>query len=209
MAAAQALDNLLRDPRLWRGPSVNAAHLATETTGYAALDAALPGGGWPKNGITELLHAFDGLGELTLLLPTLARLTQTGRIVVLVGAPYLPYPAALLAQDIDLRQLYFITALKKESLWTTEQCLRSGACAVVIGWQMAAEERAIRRLQVAAEHGQTLGFVFRPAAAAANPSPATVRIRIDAVEDETHLEILKCRGGRAPARKIRFRCTHP
>lgn len=209
MRSPLALTELLHDPRLWRGQPTTAAHLITEPTGYAVLDKLLPGGGWPKAGLTELLHEFDGIGELSLLLPTLARLTQTKRIVVLVDAPYVLYPATLAAHNIDLRHVHFIAAIKRDASWAMEQCLRSGACAAVIGWQMLADERNIRRLQVAAEHGQTLGFVFRAATAASNPSAAPLRIRVEVYEGETRLEILKCRGGRAPGRKIPLRCANP
>jgi len=57
-----------------------------------ALDAALPSGGWPESALTEFLLPADGIGELRLLLPTLARLTQAARDIVLIAPPYLPYP---------------------------------------------------------------------------------------------------------------------
>ena len=62
--------------------------------------------------------------------------------------------------------------------------------------------RALRRLQVAAETGQALGFAFRPMKAAVNPSPAALRIAIDA--SPRQLRVLKCRGGIPPARAIPF-----
>ena len=59
--------------------------------------------------------------------------------------------------------------------------------------------RALPRLQVAAETGQTLGFAYRPASAAHNPSPAALRLLL---EGPAQVRVLKCRGGLAPARAI-------
>ena len=79
VAAAQSFDDprlarLLEHPALWRGCS--AARSSTVPTGFAALDAALPGGGWPQVGLVEILISRLGVGELYLILPALASLTQ-------------------------------------------------------------------------------------------------------------------------------------
>ncbi len=81
-----ALSALLDARRIWKGQSAVPAG-ASLPTGHARLDALLPGGGWPEHALNEILHARDGVGELQLLMPTLARLTQAQRRVVLVGAP--------------------------------------------------------------------------------------------------------------------------
>lgn len=81
-----ALSALLDARRIWKGQSAVPAG-ASLPTGHARLDALLPGGGWPEHALSEILHARDGVGELQLLMPTLARLTQAQRRVVLVGAP--------------------------------------------------------------------------------------------------------------------------
>src|SRR5438034_15002 len=68
------LDELLAHPSLWRGRS--RAAIATISTGYPALDAGLPGGGWPRHGLVEILTPRVGVGELYLLLPALAALSR-------------------------------------------------------------------------------------------------------------------------------------
>ena len=85
------------------------------------------------------------------------------------------------------------------ALWAAEQCQRSGSCGAVLCWPRQASDRALRRLQVAAETGQTLGFAYRPASAAHNPSPAALRLLL---EGPAQVRVLKCRGGLAPARVI-------
>src|SRR5262245_23793614 len=68
------LESLLQHPAIWRGRS--AARTDVFPSGFAALDAFLPGGGWPRTGLIELLVSTLGTGELYVLLPLLARLTQ-------------------------------------------------------------------------------------------------------------------------------------
>ena len=153
-------------------------------------------------GLTELLLPADGVGELRLLWPTLARLSQADGMIALIAPPYLPYAPAWANAGIRLQRLQVIHADPRNALWATEQCLRSAACSAVLCWPRQVDDRALRRLQVAAETGQCLGFAMRPITAAMNPSPAALRIAIDA--DPAQLRVLKCRGGNPPARAIPF-----
>ncbi|MCW4455389.1 translesion DNA synthesis-associated protein ImuA [Flavobacterium sp. MXW15] len=202
MGAVVALDTLLHERRVWRGrPAPLPA--SGQPSGHALLDAVLPSGGWPEAALTEVLQPADGVGELRLLWPSLARLSQAGERVVLVAPPYIPYAPAWQAAGIDLRQLQVVQAPQlRDALWASEQCLRSGSCGAVLCWPQLADDRALRRLQVAAESGQTLGFACRPLQAARNPSPAALRIAIDV--RPAQLRVLKCRGGMAPTRPIPF-----
>lgn len=199
MAAVVSLGSLLQDRRLWRGKPTSLPASA-EPSGHALLDAALPTGGWPEASLIELLLPADGVGELQLLLPTLARLTRAGRDIALIAPPYLPFPIAWTAAGVDFRQVQIIEADSKHALWASEQCLRSGCLAAVLCWPQNVDDRALRRLQVAAESGRALGFAFRDARAARNPSPAVLRLQLEAEQ----IRVLKCRGGLAPTRPIPF-----
>jgi len=205
MTSVVALNHLLDARHLWRGQS-RVFPPNTQPTGHAALDAALPGGGWPESALSEILFATTGIGELRLLWPTLARLTISGERVVLVAPPHVPYPQAWLSAGVDLRQLVIIKAQGRDVLWTAEQCLRSGSCGAVLCWPQQADDRALRRLQVAAETGQTLAFAYRPLREAVNSSPAALRLAIEA--KPAQLRVLKCRGGLAPARPIPAAAWH-
>ncbi|MGP0172777.1 translesion DNA synthesis-associated protein ImuA [Pseudomonas sp. NCHU5208] len=200
MSSVVALDRLLDARRVWRGQVVSAPAISSSSTGHVALDAALPGGGWPPAALSEVLTAAIGIGELRLLWPTLARLTQAGERVVLVAPPHLPYAPAWLDAGIDLRHLNIIDAQPREALWAAEQCLRSGSCGAVLCWLHQADDRSLRRLQVAAATGHTLAFAYRPLEAAANPSPAALRLALES--QPRCIRVLKCRGGLAPARPI-------
>jgi hypothetical protein len=199
MAQVVALETLLSERRLWRGQPAARPH-GRHPTGHAALDAVLPEGGWPEAALTELLCAADGLGELRLLLPTLARLTQSAQAVALVAPPYLPFPDGWQQAGVDLAHLHLIDAGPRDALWAAEQCLRSGCLGAVLAWPRQADDRALRRLQVAADSGRTPGFAFRALREAANPSPAALRLAIDGTPPR--LRVLKCRGGNPPARAL-------
>ncbi len=195
--AVLALDKLLLERRVWKGQQ-QGAPANVQPTGHGLLDALLPSGGWPAAALSEILHGAEGIGELQLLWPTLARLSQAAERILLVAPPHLPYPPAWLAAGVDLRWLSLVEANSRDALWAAEQCLRSGSCGAVLCWPKQADDRALRRLQIAAETGQTLAFAYRPLAEAVNPSPAALRIAVEA----TQLRILKCRGGLAPAAPI-------
>jgi hypothetical protein len=204
MASVVALDSLLDSRRVWRGQP-QARPTSRQPTGFAALDAQLPSGGWPESALSELLLPMDGIGELRLLWPTLARLSQAGDAssdekVVLIAPPYLPFASAWANAGVRLDKLQIVLAQPRDVLWATEQCLRSAACAAVLCWPLQADDRALRRLQVAAETGQCLGFAMRDAKAAANPSPAALRIVIDTAPAQ--LRVIKCRGGNPPTQPI-------
>lgn len=186
----QAID-LLKDPRLWRGRSVG-KH-ATVPTGHHELDLSLPGGGWPANAVTEILHDLHGIGEMQLLLPCLARLSKS-KHVALVAPPYIVNAPALASVGAELSRITVLPQVSsKDRDWAAEQCLRSGAYAAVLMWADDMNDKDMRRLQLACEHGKALGFVFRSGRHAQNPSPASLRVKLG---PQGQVDVLKARGGR-------------
>lgn len=205
-----SLEGLISERRVWRGQSAAGTPAFEQPTGWPSLDAVLPTRGWPDAALSELLLPADGIGELQLLWPALARLSQPkDSVIALIAPPYHPYPPAWHAAGVRLGALQVIrTKTPRDALWAAEQCLRSAACNAVLCWPQQADDRALRRLQVAAETGQALGFAFRSLKAAVNPSPAALRIALDAAPRQ--LRVLKCRGGIPPARAIPFpQLGHP
>ena len=200
MAAALSLEKLIADRRVWRGQPTHAPAPQGQPTGIAALDAVLPHNGWPPSALTEVLIPADGVGELSLLWPTLAAITRDGGRVVLVAPPYIPYEPGWHLAGVALPGLQIVHANARDGLWAAEQCLRSGACAAVLCWPTHADDRALRRLQVAAEAGHALGFVFRSHKTLANPSPAALRIAIET--QPRQLRVVKCRGAMPPTQAI-------
>jgi hypothetical protein len=199
---SDALAELLRHPALWRGGSVAAAP-ATVSTGFRRLDERLPGGGWPLGTLTELLIPAAGVGEIRLLLPALRSLSGAApgapRWIAWLAPPHLPYAPALADAGLDPAHMLVIQPRAGlDLLWAMEQALRSGACAAVLGWIGATGDPAMRRLKLAAEEGQSPGFLFRPASHRGESSPAALRLALAARDIGLDIEILKSRGG--PAR---------
>jgi hypothetical protein len=202
------LDGVLKHPGVWRRSASAQHHVRALPTGLAELDALLPGGGWPCGALSEILFAHDGLGELALLMPALAELTRRRQRVIFVVPPYIPYAPALSAHGLDLRYVVQIQATAAEGAWSAEQCLRSGSCGAVLSWLPEADYTQLRRLQLAAESGDALAFLFRPARAASKTSPAALRLQLHADADEVSIEILKCRGNLDQRRPTRLRWSN-
>ncbi|MCC6203149.1 MAG: translesion DNA synthesis-associated protein ImuA [Gammaproteobacteria bacterium] len=189
-------------PGIWRGGETPAA--VTLASGFAELDAVLPGGGWPVGALTEILSEHPGTGELSLPLPALGRLSRAGRWLIWVAPPCIPYAPTLRAAGLDLARLLIVrrpeaaaqASAPKEALWALEQALRFPGCGAALGWLERASMRVLRRLQLAAEAGGSWALLYRPAHAAEQPSPAALRLLLRAGEHGWRIEILKCRGGR-------------
>jgi hypothetical protein len=210
------LARLLEHPAIWRGRS--AARTEAISTGFDALDECLPGRGWPRSGLTEILIPRLGVGELYLLMPALASLTSrpAARWCVWVTPPLDPFAPALAAHGMILERV--LVARAGTSMWAFEQSLGSGACDVAMAWArcLRARQRAsdlglqgwradssdpmstreIRRLQLAAERGRTLGILFRSQSAARESSPAILRMAVEPLPGGARVTLLKSRGGR-------------
>jgi hypothetical protein len=196
MAAERApLAALLARPDIRRGHALAQVANPSVPTGFRALDAELPGGGWPAGSLAELLPAHEGIGELRVLGPALARLAQAGGRLAWIAPPYLPYAPALAAAGIALDRILIVrTQAPRDALWAAEQALRSAACAAVLAWPGAAKYAELRRLQLAAEGTRALAFVFRAPQAAGEASPAALRLALHTAAGGVAVRILKRRG---------------
>ncbi|MBS0367225.1 MAG: translesion DNA synthesis-associated protein ImuA [Proteobacteria bacterium] len=185
------LARLLEHPAIWRGRS--AAARSTWPSGFAALDEQLPGRGWPRSGLVEILVPRFGSGELRLMLPVLARLSRAAaaRWCVWVTPPLVPFAPALAAGGVQLARIAVVDA--DPARWAFEQALRSGACDAVLAWVRQPRSREIRRLQLAAERGRTLGILFRPLHAAQEASAAILRLSLTPCRAGARITLLKGR----------------
>ncbi len=186
-------------PQLWKGRRANHTQ-RTLATGNAGLDARLPGCGWPLGAVSELICAKPGLGELGLLLPTLARMSEQGQWIIMIDPPWIPYPASLHGHGLSLKQLLLVrTRQEKESLWACEQALSNGRSGAVLAWPERISFTRLRRLQLAAGSSGKLAFLFRPKHALTAASPAALRLQLEpGGRHGTRINVLKCRGKRPP-----------
>jgi cell division inhibitor SulA/protein ImuA len=192
-------------PKLFRlGECASAAGAERAVpTGYAALDRELPGGGWPLGGLVEIGLDAQGIGELSLVLGNSSNRVARGELWILPSAPnahapWIPYAPGLVAQGVDPARLAIVQpAGCDEALWCAEQGLRSGALHRVLWWQggAACASLALRRLQQAAASGGTTMFAFRPLAQLNQPSPAVLRLGLEArVGGRLQVRLIKRRG---------------
>lgn len=191
------LTALIRDDRIWQGSRRLHQSAATEATGFPPLDTATGGLGWPRGALTECLLDDAGIGELTLVLPLLRRLSGAGRSVFWINPPHIPYAPALERAGVALEQLVVIhTSTADDTLWTLENCLRSAATGLVMAWPGRLAGRDIRRLQLAAEAGDNHAILFRHRSRARQSSPAALRLELaPAPRQGLEVRILKRRGG--------------
>lgn len=181
---------------VWRGDELS--HQVTESvsSAWAALDAELPGGGWPRRSVTEILAAQPSVIEWRLMSPCLGQVVQAGGQIVVIGPPRHPHLPGLQHMGLSERQFIWIQAdAPAERLWTTEQLIKSNAAGAVIAWLPKVRPEQLRRLQVCALACEGPVFLCRPEAARHESSAAPLRVHAEAGQDwNLSLRILKRRG---------------
>ena len=200
----QGLPDITGQAAVWRADELARNVGATRPTGHAALDAVLPGGGWPVGALVEVLQPQAGQGEWRLLLPALGVGTPpapSGGALVLVNPPHRPFVPALAAQGLDASRLLVLQGpmLARDAaarVWACEQALRGAGVSAVLAWLPQVRPEQLRRLQMAAQNFQQLLFVMRPLAAQQEASPAVLRLLLEPGEgaDALTLRLLKRRG---------------
>ncbi|WP_228720629.1 translesion DNA synthesis-associated protein ImuA [Nitrogeniibacter mangrovi] len=179
---------------LWRGQDFVTPDASGVRSGFAALDAVLPEGGWPRGALSEILSPMRGLGEVSLVLPALRTLEASAGWIVLVAPPGRVHAPAWLAHGIPLSRLLIVQASGQDAAWACEQLLGSQALAALLAWLPGTHPRQLRRLQVAAGHTESLCLVFRPISATRQPSPAPLRMALTGSPRGLQVDILKRRG---------------
>lgn len=198
-AVAMPSPGMVHHTDVWRAAELGGAALQALGTGYTALDQVLPGGGWPQGALVEVLQPQAGLHEWGLLAPALAAVQAAApaRLVVLVGAPWLPFGPALGARQINMQRVLCVHSQGPALLWATREALQCADVAAVLAWLPDARSAHLRRLQIAAHAHSQLLFVFRPLRAQLESSPAPLRLLIEGAagqEGQLQVSVLKRRG---------------
>ncbi|MFP5466859.1 MAG: translesion DNA synthesis-associated protein ImuA [Gammaproteobacteria bacterium] len=181
---------------VWRGDELGRPATITWPTGFAALDAVLPGGGWPGGALTELMLTQAGALEFRLFGPLLGRVAAQGGRIVVVGPPRPLHAPGLLPHGIPTDALIWVRAeTVAERLWTIEQLLKAGTCGAVLAWLPQARPDQLRRLQVHAAASAAPAMLCRPAQAARESSAAPLRLQAHAGQGwQLRLDVLKRKG---------------
>jgi protein ImuA len=188
-------------PSLWLGHQLGRIGGDAVATGFARLDAELPGGGWPRRALAELLLAHAGVGEIRLLAPALIAAQRAGRLVMFFDPPAALAASALAGLGFEVEDLLVIHTRVRivaggDSLWALEQALKSGHVGAVVAWlppRLRADR--LRRLQLAAHQHDGPAFVMREAAVAGRPTASPLRLALQAGgADRLQVRVLKRRG---------------
>lgn len=185
---------------VWRASEQAIGPTRTCQTQYPALDARLPGGGWPLGSLVEILTDMPGSGEISLIAPALAAL-PTQRPIVMLKPPGIPNALAWQQWQIASQRLWWLRPKTlPDAWWSAETVLRGRAFAAVMAWIDPLDDKALRRLHACAQETDTLMFLFRPKNVAKHFSPCPLRLALTPTQaGELSIEIIKCKGNRPGA----------
>ena len=161
--------------------AAQAEEAPTFSSGAAAIDRLLPGGGLRHGMLVEWLAERPGCGAGTLGLVAAREACRAGGMMVVLDRAGMFYPPAAAGWGVDPARLIVVRPrTPRDEIWAAVQSLRSPVVAAV--WTMIdrLESRNFRRLQLAAEAGRALGVLVRGASARGQPSWADVRLEVRA-----------------------------
>ena len=203
MSNEPLLNNLLLRQDTWRGRN-RSLRRHVIATGNENLDRLLLGG-WPVSALTELVTQQDGIGELSLLLPTVKHYASENKLCVWLDPPYQPYAPSLVNEGVPLDKLLIVRSKNsKEWLWAAEQSIRGKA--LLFAWANRAQPRysALRKLQLAATESLAPVFLFSPPNALKAHSPALLRLELESLESNVLSVTLHKLRGKMPGAKTQI-----
>ncbi len=202
--SSAAIKQLLQSNRIWQASEKKRARPAL-SSGYQALDNQLHYSGWPQGAVSELLLSNNGTGELRLLAPLMAKLSEQPGYLCWINPPFQPYAPALSYLGVDINKLIIInTRSDLDTIWTAQQAMNSKSCSLVLTWlPKKSLSKEMRKLCLAAENSQCWGVTFRHKNLAKASSPAALRMVLkprqisQALTNQhfNHLSIIKQPGG--------------
>jgi hypothetical protein len=176
------------------------------SSGSAGLDRLLPGRGFRRGTLTEWLSEPGGGATTMALVSARAACCLGGALVVVDRSPASAtnlggrfYPPAAAALGIDLEKLILVRPTHaRDERWALTQALGCQGVAAVLCWPEKFDSRSLRRMQLAAEQGGSLGLLVGP------PSSTTatwseVRLRVEGIASpgprRLRIELLRSRSG--------------
>lgn len=150
------------------------------SSGVDGLDELLPDGGWPRDGVVEIIVPDMLADAMGLVLPVLRCLGQQGRMLAMVTPPFEARASLYADPDINANRVLQVNPHPgRSALWTVESLLETGACAAVLAWPGCNTELMCKRLQKAAAQGRSLCILFRYEGLVTQYSSVDVRLRLD------------------------------
>ncbi|MAO58638.1 MAG: SOS cell division inhibitor [Alcanivorax sp.] len=191
------LQQLLSRRDTWRGRDLDGAARGGRPTGFAGLDRLLSQGGWPAQGLVELLCPLPCPPLLHLLLPALAGDQPGARLIA--NPPERPSALALARAGVPLERLLVLHGERDGLLRACYEAAASDTVATLLLWAPggALPAGTLRRLHLGAQQGRCLLVLARPRRAARQPSPAPLRLELDCLAPgELTVTVHKQPGGR-------------
>ena len=152
------------------------------STGFPDLDRLLADGGLRCGTLIEWLSDSPGSGAMTLALSVAAHILREQGAFVAIDEAGEFYPVAAADLGIPLERTVIVRPPMRGAsglpLWAWEQSLRCPGVAVTFGRIGNLDGRQFRRLQLAVEAGEGLGFLMRSPNSRAGASWAATCIRV-------------------------------
>lgn len=188
------LDHLKNKGWLWQADFRQRPRLPSSHDGFTELARHIPGGlgAYPVVAIQSPI----GIGELRLILPTLAgRAREDGRLVAWIAPPYKPNAESLHQAGLPLpEQLIVRPQTPKQALWATEQCLKSGACHAVLLWHRELHVAQLKRLRLASQQGRSQLFLWRTEQPLSQSLPVSLSLKLSPTPIGLKIRVNKCQG---------------
>ncbi len=181
-----SLQQVLKRADIWQA-SQRRSQYHSIASSYSPLDKLLHIGGWPLNRLTEILLERPHIGEMQLVLPAIAKAMQKGGWLFLVEPPFNPYAPAWLKANIDIQKMIIIQSCQeKDWLWAAEQVIGHQGICCTLFWPPKdnLSNKVLKRLQLAAEQGSKLNFIFRSMSVVGQTSPASLRLVVKKTESK-------------------------
>ena len=169
------------------------------SSGCLPLDRHLPQQGFQRGSLIEWIGGGVGSGASLLGMLAARSACRGGGALVLVDRGQSFYPPAANAYQLDLQNTIVVhPTTEKDECWAIEQALRCSDIAAVVAWSKRLTSNAFRRLQLAAEHGGSLGLLVRPTTARNESSWASLRMLVSPSVGRQgwrlSVELLRCGG---------------
>lgn len=177
--AGGVIERLRRQIAQWEGARRH-GDPAPVSSGWKDLDQVLPRQGFARGTLVEWLSSGEGGGAGTLALATAREACRDGGALVVMDPRREFYPPAAVRAGVELGRLVVLQPQRAaDGLWALDQALRCTGVSAALVWPERLDERWFRRLQLAAEEGESLGLLLRSQSALGQPSWADVRLQVE------------------------------
>jgi hypothetical protein len=175
-------------------------------SGESLLSHLLPARRLPGGSLVEWLAESEGTGAATLAFLAAASLLKAESVLLVVDDRRMFYPPSACALGLDPGSTVVVRPENTtDTLWALEQSLRCSGAITTIGWLDRIDDRAYRRLKLAAERGNNIGQLIRPTSFQREPSWADIRLGVSPRTNKPNdselsarrvcVEVLRCRWG--------------